>query len=155
MMEVLVALLIIAILAVGAVPLYQHYLTESRITGASEGLYHALILAKSESLKQQANIRVVLQTGSGWCYGITTATTCDCQAAAACNLGQASSADFSGSSLGLSGITTYVQFESVRGEATPTGTMTFSSGSSSVVVSVNQVGRARICSDSIGGFVAC
>ncbi len=155
MIELLVVLLIVAILAAAAVPIYQSYLDESRIKGASEGLYHSLILARTEAIKQQANITVVFQTGASWCYGATTASTCDCTIAAACNLGQSSYTEYRGVSLSLTGIVNKVTFEGYRGEVTPSGTIGFSSSSNTIDVSLNPLGRAGICSDNVGGYVAC
>jgi type IV fimbrial biogenesis protein FimT len=155
LIELLVALVIVAILAIATLPLYQHYLSENRIKGASEGLYHLLVLARTEALKRQAVINVVFQTGSNWCYGMTTLSTCDCQSAGACNIGQASSVNYTNVSLALTGITNNVTVEPSRGEVSPIGTITFSSGSMSIEISLNAMGGVRICSDTVGGYIAC
>lgn len=160
-MEVMVVIVIIAIATAMIVPLYINHVGNARLKLAAETFYNDLTRARSEALKTGANVTVSLSTGSSWCYGLTTAASCDCSLANSCNLGQVASADYSGTvkTLTATGITTQIVFEPKRGTVTPTGTVIFTSGTDSeaktITVNLNSMGSAQVCSSSFGEYKEC
>ena len=155
LIETIIVVLIISILALLAVPSFLIYLESTRLKSAGESLGNNLNLARSEAFKQNINIRVVFQTGSNWCYGITTTSTCNCSIAGNCNLGQTDSSSAANTSLSLSGISTDTTFSSLHGTATPSGSITFTSSSKSITVELNSQGFTKICSSTVSGYSAC
>ena len=157
MIELMVVVAIVAIATAIMAPMYVNYTSKSRLKTVSEALYNDFRRARSEALKTNSTVRVVFQSGSSWCYGLTTAGSCDCGVASACNLGQSESSDYSNtiSDLALTGIVNSVAFEGDRGTASPAGTVTFTSSVGSISVVVNTMGSPEVCSSDIGDYEAC
>ena len=158
LVELLVALAIVAILAVVAIPFLGHYLDMRRIEGAAQAIHADVILARQHAISEQAPVTLVFQSGANWCTGITTASTCNCTNAGSCNLGQTLGASYGDVNLSLSGFSSGSQaiFSSSRGVLSTAGTVTLAIGSNSVNVELNQMGVPRLCSaNGVGGFSAC
>lgn len=68
LIELMVALAVLAILATLAAPNMYDFLVSSRVRAASSALYGSLILARSEAIKRNADIDVVpnVSWGGGW-----------------------------------------------------------------------------------------
>lgn len=154
--ELLASLIIFAILAIIAVPLYIKYVGEYQIRSAAEALNGDLNQAHSIAIETQQNITVVFQSGANWCYGVTSAATCNCNTASSCNYGQANSVQFSGSSLSISGFPSNITvFEPTRGVPSLIGSMVFTgSNGDNVTVQLNKMGLPSLCSTTVGGYPA-
>lgn len=156
LIELLIVIGVAALLAVVAIPSYLNQLEHGRAKSAAESVYNFLVLGRSEASKRNANINVVFQTSSNWCAGMTTAATCDCSVSGACNVGEVNAANFNKVTLALSGLaTTGLTFEPTRGEVNQTGTITLTSGSSSIVISLSSIGLVSVCSNTVPGYSAC
>ncbi len=153
--ETIIVLLIIAILATLAVPPFLSYLRDNRLKSASEQLHSNLNLARSEALKQNIAITVVFQTGASWCYGLTTAATCNCQAGGNCNLGQVDATLYPDTSLSLTTIAASTVFSAARGTPSSSGSITFTSGTKSITIELNSLGFTKICSSTVSGYSSC
>ncbi|OGT50954.1 MAG: hypothetical protein A3F17_08185 [Gammaproteobacteria bacterium RIFCSPHIGHO2_12_FULL_41_15] len=159
--EATIAILIVAILVAAAVPTYLHYVETQRLKGAAEGARVLLNLARSEALKRNISIVMQIIPGSNWCYGVTTVYFCDCNSPANCDLGQESATIYPGTTLsttfsGVTGQSFEVVFQPDRGDATFSGTITFTGSSGrSIVVTVIKQGLVHICSDTVGGYGSC
>lgn len=154
--EVLIAIMIIAVISTIAIPAYTNYIEDNRLRSASETLYEKFVYARSEAIKRQAAITTVFQTGATWCYGFTTSSSCDCSVAADCGLGQISSSNYHDISLSASGISSSTSFSATRGIVSTTGSLSFSSGSGDVVtVELNKLGFPKICSSTMSGYQSC
>ena len=83
LIEVLVGLALLVVLGTLAVPSWQEFQERQRLKAAAETLATSLNLARSEALAQQQFSYVQLsgQGGERWCYAVSTAQNCDCQAA--------------------------------------------------------------------------
>lgn len=157
LVELLVALLIVAILAVIAVPYLGHYLAMRRLEGAAQAIYSDLSSAQKYAIAKQQTVRVVYQTGTNWCLGITTASTCDCNTDAACDLGQTTASIYNSVSLTSSGFSSgTISYSSSRGAVSSSGTFNLSVGSDTISVELNQMGVARLCANNgMGGLNPC
>lgn len=154
--ETLVVMAIVGAIALVAIPATQHYLETDRLKAAAESLSHDFHKAQSEALKSQTDVRVVFQAGAKWCYGITTASTCDCQVANACTLGQVKVSDVGSSTMSLVGLTTHTLFTKSRGLVSVTGTVNFTGASGKVLsVELNKMGFVKVCSSNVSGYSAC
>ena len=158
LVEILIALLVVAILAAASIPYMGHYLNMRRVEGGAQAVYADLMLAHKHATTQQAAVTVVFQTGANWCVGLSSAGSCDCATAGNCNLGHTTSASYKNVSLSASGFGggTSTVLSASRGTATTTGTLTLTVGSDAINVELNQMGFARMCANNgIGGFDPC
>ena len=159
LMELMAVLSVAAILVALTIPLYSDYFSQNRLRSAGEELYQHMIKARAEAIKQQATITVVLQTGSNWCYGVTTATTCDCAPASVnvCNLGYVNYSTNDSVDLNTIGVTgSSVNFEGVRGTVSAIADLTFTNDDGEVLtIKLNKMGYSRLCSSDLNGYSAC
>lgn len=156
MMEVMIACAIVGILAVLLVPSFSSYVANNRLRSASESLYHDFNKARIEAIKQRQSVTVVFQTGTSWCYGITSLATCNCLVADSCTLGQISYSGFKDTSLSETGFTGDTTFAASRGDVNKTGTATLTvTGGGTISIILNQMGFPRICSSDVGGYKPC
>ena len=157
LVEVLITMVIVGILITITVPIYTDYIHDNRLKSAAETFYAGLNNARSEAIKQNKVVNVVYKSGTNWCVGYTTASSCDCAVAGQCNLGQVESSRFVGTTLALSnGMATQTSFDGDRGIVSVTGTVTFSAASGDAIsVILNKLGFARICSANLSGYQSC
>lgn len=159
--ELLITFAILLVLVAVSVPLYSEFVSAGRVKGASETLYAFILKVRSDAINSQSTATLVFQTGSAWCFGATTAATCDCTVSASCNLGQFSASSYSNttlsqSSFALSGSSYTTTINGTRGTASSAGTISFSSpDGDSVSVILNTMGFVRICSANVVGYPAC
>ncbi|MDF1655200.1 MAG: GspH/FimT family pseudopilin [Coxiellaceae bacterium] len=153
--EVLIAIAIVAVLVSLAIPQYFTYIEDTRIRHAAEDLYHKTMWARSTAIKNTQNVTAVVQTGGSWCYGFTTAATCDCNTAGSCTLGAYQSGDYPNTTMSASGIGASTVYESTRGTVSVPGTLTVSAGGQSASVVINKMGLSRICGTNVAGVKAC
>lgn len=158
--EILVVLLIISILAILATPAYITYITQKRLISAAEGLYDNFLLARSNAITKQTNVYFSFQTGSNWCYGFNTGSSCTCSNTNACNLGQVNSTSYTNVTLSLPQNGGFIgstsTFDYVRGIPSNTGKLLFTGASGeNITVSLNLLGLPKICSSTVGGYSSC
>lgn len=156
--ELLIALVIVAILVVVAVPSFISYLQTNRLTGTATSLYYSLQYARSTAIKQDTSVYVSLQSGNTWCYGFNVGSSCNCSIANNCALSTVSAPNTQ-LSLSTSGITSgSFHFEPLHGAANITGTITFTTtkGTSTAMgVDVSMFGSMRVCSSQVSGYQSC
>lgn len=161
LVELLITFAIVMVLAAVSVPLYSEFISAGRVRGAAETLYSFILKVRSDAINAQTTPTIVFQAGTSWCFGATTASTCDCTVSASCNLGQYDSSTYSNTTLTQSGFTasgsSYVTtINGTRGIASPGGTISFSTpDGDSVSVILNTMGFVRICSSNVVGYQAC
>ncbi len=158
LVELMVTVAVLAVLLGIGIPSFQGTLDKRRIIGAAEQIYADLQYARSEAIRRNATVRVSFQTGTNWCYGITTLASCNCNTANNCQLDGVekvvAGADFRNVTLSTGGVTN-VAFAPQRG--TTANPMTASllrstSPALSVGVTVSPLGRVRICSDNVPNY---
>lgn len=159
LIEVMIVVVIIAIAAALTFPMMVNYTERNRLKQSAEDFYNDVVRARTEALKTKSTVIMSLQTGSGWCYGLTTDSGgCNCNVTGNCSLGEIQSSKYQGSVTALSatGIVSSLQFEGDRGVATPTGSVNFTSSSGDVIsVEINEMGAPVVCSSDIGGYDPC
>lgn len=187
LIEVLIVLVVLATLLILAAPSFRDTIDRRRVTNAGVELKDQLQQARSLSVLLNRPValefRFVDQTN--WCFGITDRTGCDCSNTAlgvadagSCSFAKPDaltervmavtrSASYPGVRLleaNSANTTERIVFEPTRGVRddllTPTVTynLTSTQTTRNVRVSVNVIGRTRVCSTSgemIGGINAC
>jgi prepilin-type N-terminal cleavage/methylation domain-containing protein len=180
MIELMVAVAIIAVLLAVAAPSFIGYLAKQRVEGVASELGTDLQYARSEAVARNTEVRVTFGTG---CYVVhtqptgATATTCSQAEGVDSVMGAAggtSAVEIKTTKLRGGGAATivpadsltWIEFEPVRGAATWNGTAAgaaavnvgSNAGSWQLRISVNQaVGRMRTCSPggTFKGYSAC
>lgn len=167
LIELLVTIAVAAILATIAVPSFSGLMDKFRARRATETMAASMYLAKSEAIKRNTPVRVVFTGGGGtWCYGLTTANTCDCTTANACKLDDAESVvkstQFKGISLANPATGSVFSFNPVRGTvdaAIVPAIVQFTSTAYQSRVVLSGFGRVTTCSVAgtgyLGGFKEC
>lgn len=145
LIELLTVVVVLAIVTALAAPSFSDYLGRSGVKGAANEAFSDLQFARSESVQRNAAVTVTFNaSGYTIAQGATTLKTVTLESP---------NAIASGSSMTAS-------FDPVRGTATVTdGPVVFSNSrtAGTLRVTVNQVGRASICSPggAIKGFATC
>lgn len=156
LIELMIIAIIVTILAAIAVPNFIQFMQRYRLVSTVQSIYYNLQYARSEALKRATTVYISFQTGSSWCYGINTGSTCTCTTPSGCNLGTYTTPSSQLTSLSLSGFTNF-SFDSSRGTASSTGTITLTvvGGTSSMGIDVGSLGNLQMCSNNISGYPAC
>lgn len=83
LVELIITVVVFGILMTIAVPSFTEFMDSLRVKRAGDAVSAFLVNAKSEAIKRNATVRVIVQeadSGATWCLGMTTASTCDCLA---------------------------------------------------------------------------
>lgn len=179
LIELMVTVAVVAILATVAAPNMQSFLDKNRLVGAAEAIYGQVQMARSEAVKQSANMVMVFATGDAWCAGFARddGSDCDCtvtdpdsEDGDACAvladgvnpvLRRVGGASFPGVSMD-DGAPASITINGVRGTTDIVGVANIDIQSDlgrQLRVEVNALGRARMCSPAgdgaVGGYPAC
>jgi type IV fimbrial biogenesis protein FimT len=181
LIELMVALAVLLILTVLAVPSFTTYLDKARVRGAADDVVSTLAQARQAAVKFDRGVRVAtVGSGAAWCLGANQATTpaagsplqapaaCDCTVGGACIVdGQrlvVAAADHAGvtmtSPLGV------LDFDGRLGIRTDSNVgnadassfdLTSPKGRFVLTVNVSPLGQATVCSKqgNIMGYPAC
>lgn len=166
LVELLVTIAVAAILVSLAAPSFSSFIDKYRVKRAADTLSAFLINTKTEAIKRNAPVRAVFQSadsGATWCVGMTTANTCDCTVANACQIDGVDrlvrSGDFRDIVLNNPADDAMFTFTPQRGTANSGNAQVQSEGGLQVRVVVTGTGRIRLCSPSgagnIGGYPVC
>ncbi len=164
LIELMVAVAVIAILATVGLPAYQGFIERQRMSSAAEAVYSQVQFFKSEAIKSSQTINIRVSGGNTWCIAGSNDTTCDCNVAGSCLYGPQNlervlnSASFS--SISLSGTASNIPIDGIRGGLeglTTTQTLTLQSANGlSAAINIRPLGQVSICSNSgIGAYQAC
>lgn len=142
--ELMTVIAIAGILVAMAVPSFTGIIERNRMRNAVEQLRSDLKLARSESLRRNANVTVSFQRntdGSTWCYGLTLNASCDCTATSGTTVCQLDT--------GVSTVVSSANFRGITSTAAP-----FASGGGNLVFSAARPtlasGSARFTSSPTG-----
>jgi type IV fimbrial biogenesis protein FimT len=156
LLELVIALAMLAIVASMAVPSFGAAADRARLRNAAETLAADLAEARYESAQRGVRLYLDVQTGPGWCWAVTSAPGCRCGIAQACQLKTVSERDNAGVQL----------MEAHAISFDPAGT-THSAGVGDALlqsrrgerlrVSVSALGRASICApdSAVPGYPGC
>ena len=154
LIELAIALALIALLAVLAVPSMSAQLDQRRLVAAAETLAADMAEARFEAARQGRAVHLLVQAGSSWCWSVASAPNCPCGQRQACELRSSSAND-------------HGAVQTLMGEGmllTPTGaaqraaTVTLQSRRGArLQVQLQALGRPRICSElgPAGRYPSC
>jgi type IV fimbrial biogenesis protein FimT len=175
LLEILIAIAIVAILAAVAVPSYVDFVNRSRLASAAEAVYSHLQYARSEVVAKNRDVYLRYANASGasadWCIGVSTDDYCDCtDNTPACVLRPSATSSTALPSRTLHGADYPRSFLDVNngfdktitapranaGAGSPyTATIASADTGQTVSVIVSSNGRVRICSDDLSQYPDC
>lgn len=145
LIELMVALAILAVLGALTVPAMGKRLAQSRLVSAAEQMAADITEARYESVRQGRALHVVVQPGAPWCWSVATDPGCPCGARQACELRHASEAQHPGVQLS-EGRTMNLN---PQGSAVmPTSAVLQGADGQRVRVELLALGRPRVCSEA-------
>lgn len=146
MLELTIAIAVMAILAAVAVPGYQGFMAQYRVKAAANTLSQDLRFGREESVRTGRNVHVSYQGGPNWCWGLRFDSPCDCSGAqpiARCDISRADAGDFKGVTLSS---TQPAEFEHQQGRVAQLGhTELVGSAGDRIRVELMPNGRVRSC----------
>lgn len=154
LIEVTIALAMLAILATMAVPTLSERLARQRLSSIAETLAMDLAEARMEAVQSGQPLHVVFSRERQWCYAVARTPHCGCESAEPCQLKVERAADWPGVSLAHADDVTLL----------PVGTPDLAfrarfvgaGGRHDLQVALSPLGRSRLCSDSgLAGQPAC
>lgn len=142
LLELTVALAVLAVLGALALPSLGARLDQQRLHGAAEAWVADINEARFEAARQGRAMHVVVQAGDAWCWAVATQESCPCGQAQACELRSARPRDHAGVRL----LDAQPLHLTPTGRAESAGSATFESRRGARLrVDVQTLGRARIC----------
>lgn len=75
LLEVVIAIALISILTVLAVPAFQHWVQNAQIRNGAEGILNGLQQARAEAVRRNAKIEFVLVNQTGWTIALASDPT--------------------------------------------------------------------------------
>lgn len=154
LIEIAIAIAVLAILATIAVPSLGERIARQRLVSTAEGLALDLAEARLEAAQTGLPLHLVFDRSSDWCYAVARSEGCGCREAQACQLKVVHGADAPGVSL--------IGAENARfeGSVLPVqgGTVLLrgAGGRHELQVGLSPLGRPRVCSPTgLKGYAAC
>lgn len=164
--ELMIALAVLGVLLIIAVPSFSNTLKRHRLIGATEALQQSLVYAKSEALNRSQAVTLTVKRSSitDWCFGISVSSAaCDCTIdditnVASCKVDDSLKVVRSSSYRGVTSSPVAddsVTFSPARGETTAKQIdfEASNSGGLAMRVIVTGLGMVRLCSPGGGGKV--
>lgn len=164
LIEVAIALAIVATGALTAVPGWQDLVARKRLEGAAARLATDLQGVRTEAVARNVPLRVSFHTDPGGsCYVIHTGVRalCSCSAAAASCSAEAVLVSAvhlpAAHGVAVSASATSILFDPVHGTSTPAATARLTAAQGAIHHVVNVMGRVRTCSPAgrIPGYRTC
>lgn len=156
--ELLIGVALLALIFAIGVPSYRTMIQRKYTEGAAEKLFADLQFAKSEAIKRNVRVYVTFDI-IHQCYGLDTASGCNCNTANSCELDTGVDkavkiSDFGETIIPAGGVTfpgNEVAFDPQRGTTTNIGTVTFQSPRGQQVnITIENKFHIRICSPAGG-----
>lgn len=143
LIEIVVALAILAVLGAIALPTYGARIDRERVQGAAEALAADVNEARFEAARQGRALHVSAFGGPAWCWAVAVSPDCPCGSGQACQLRSARERDHAGVMLHSSG---HVEMGPDGRAAGPgAGFELESARGLRLKVSVGAMGRAHVC----------
>lgn len=154
LIEIAIALALLALLATLALPSFGSMLSRHRLAAAAEELAVDLAQARFIAAQSGQPMHVVFRPGPDWCYAVARAPGCDCRGTQACQLKTVRADDMPGVAL--------VAAEDAGFDpaavATTGGRASWQTrqGDDALQVRLSGLGRAHVCTSSgLRGYPAC
>ncbi len=143
LIEIVVALAVIAILGAIALPGYSARLDRERLNGAAEALAADINEARFEAARQGRVLHVNALPGPAWCWAVATSADCPCGSDQPCQLRSADGRQHPG--VVLHGPGSVVLQATGRAEVAGSGFELASPRGLRMRVAVGAMGRAHLC----------
>jgi type IV fimbrial biogenesis protein FimT len=153
LLEMMVALAIVAVLTTLALPSFGSMMSRQRLKAAAEQMAVDLAELRQQAVQRQQPMHLQLSGGAQWCYALAVASGCDCRVPQACQLKTVRAQDHPGVEL-LPGQDLRVD---PHGAAGPGGALLQGSDGARLRVSLSPLGRPKVCAaqTAVPGFAAC
>jgi prepilin-type N-terminal cleavage/methylation domain-containing protein len=158
--EMIIALGIVVILTVAALPSLLSFYQEQRVVGAAQTLYYALQEARSEAVKANQTVYVTFSATDPWCYGVNAGSACSCRTPSSCSLGTGGAPGTQQITFSATGLSSNsLIFEGSRGALSSGSssvlTLTVYNQSTAMGIKISLLGNLQICSDQVAGYQTC
>lgn len=157
LIELMVALAIVALLMTLAVPSFGSVLARHRLKAAAEQLAADLAEARLLAAQRGHALHLNLQGGAQWCWAVTSASGCDCRVVQSCQLKTVRAADHPG--------VTLLDGGELRIAAPGLSTLRADDGhallqgreGAALRVALTPLGRAKVCAAgaAVAGYAGC
>ena len=155
LLELMVALGIVAALMTLALPSFGSIMARHRLKAAAENLSMDLAELRFEATQRSVPLHMHFATGPDWCYALATASGCDCRVAQSCQLKTVRAKDHPGVQL-LEGRP--VLFEPRPGAGVDGGSALLQSAEGAQLrVGLTRLGRPKVCAPgaAVPGYPGC
>ena len=156
LLELMVALAIVAVLMTLALPSFGSILARHRLKAAAEQLAADLAELRLLAAQRGQPLHLNVQPGTQWCYALATVSGCDCRVAQSCQLKTVRATDHPGVTLAEGGeVTVNPQFIGptlYSGQALLRG-----SEGAALRVGLTPLGRPKVCAPqaAVAGTAPC
>ncbi len=153
LVELMVALAVLAVAASLALPSFAAATARNKLKAVAENLAADLAEARFEAAGRGAAMHVEVTPGADWCWAVTTAPGCACGTPQACQLKTVRGRDHPGIDV-LQGGSTRLD---ATGPAVATSTLLQSARGERLRVDMSPLGRASICAPDgkVPGHAEC
>lgn len=153
LLEMMVALAIVAVLMTLALPSFGSMMSRHRLKAAAEQMATDLAELRMLAAQRGKPLHLNPSTGTQWCYALAVASGCDCRVPQGCQLKTVRAKDHPGVTL-LDGQELHVDPQ----PGPPVeGAVLQSSDGARLKVGLSPLGRPKICAPAaaVAGFAAC
>lgn len=164
LIELMVALVVLAILATLAFPSVVTMIDKYRLKGAVDHFASDLQFAKMEAVRRNQSVSIHLVTGANWCYGMRAGGACDCAQPtstdpAYCDVKRVLFSEFPGALLSSQTFAASPVFDPVQGLSNQAGSVVFQSlQGRQGRVDLNLMGMVSVCTPTgvlSAGYAPC
>jgi type IV fimbrial biogenesis protein FimT len=154
LIEITIALAVLAILATLALPSFGQRMARQRLITTAEMLALDLGEARFEAARSGQALHLVFATGSDWCYAVARSPGCGCHGSEACQIKVVRAGDAPGVELTAA---TDASFDPAANQAGGgTAELRGVGGAQQLRIALSPLGRARLCSPTgLPGYAAC
>lgn len=155
LLEMMVAVAIVAVLVSLAVPGFGATLARLHLKSAAERVAADMAEARFEATRRGQAMHLHFVPGTEWCYAVAAAPACGCGSPQPCQLRQALGRDHAGVVLERAN---NLHFEPAAGTASiPAAVLLRSSYGETLQVEMTRLGRAKVCAPEHGapGYPLC
>ena len=156
LIELMVALGMLAVLMTLAVPSFGSIMARQKLKAAAEDLAMDLAEMRFQATQRGTTMHLHFSSGPNWCYALALSSGCDCRVSQACQLKTVRSSDRPGVLLVDSEDAAFAPLDGQVG-AHGHATLQTTDGTQRLRVTVGPLGRARLCAlgPAVSGYPVC
>lgn len=154
LIELTIALAVLAILASLALPSFGQRVARQRLATTAEMLALDLGEARFEAARSGQTLHLVFDTGTDWCYAVARAPGCDCHGPASCQIKVVRASDAPGVVLTEAADASFdpASVQTAGGSAVLRGV----GGNQQLRVQLSPLGRPKLCTPTgLQGYAPC